>query len=521
MRLTIKTKLGATFALVFLLAGAALWMAASQLGAMSLRMNQLVAVDIAQVFHTERLSAAQTAMRLTLRDMILAETSLRQEQILPRITTIRAEIQQALDDLAEAAEPEDIAALDTYRATWAAAAALNNQLVSLARERRMDEARAMLKTQSDPKMQEMAEQTEAIRTAHMSHVTLAVARSEERYHAAVRTLAALIGAAALIGIGAAVWIIGSISRGLNSALAMTRRVAAGNLAVTAGAGGRDEIGELLRALNGMTEKLRAVVGEVSAVVRQVASDSSDIAATSDQLSKGANQQASATEQASAAVEQMAANIRQSADNAAETERIAQKSASSARDSGEAVSGAVGAMESIAGKILVVQEIARQTDLLALNAAVEAARAGEHGRGFAVVASEVRKLAERSQTAASDIASLSAGTLRAATAAGDRLTGLVPDIEATSNLVTDISVASRELATGAAQVSLAIQQLDQVTQQTSSAADALSNGAGTLAGQAHRLQEVIGYFSLEPDLPTLAPTGEAADFAPPPASARAA
>ena len=163
--------------------------------------------------------------------------------------------------------------------------------------------------------------------------------------------------------------------------------------------------------------------------------------------------------------------------------------------GEAVNNAVNAMQTIAEKIMVVQEIARQTDLLALNAAVEAARAGEHGRGFAVVASEVRKLAERSQAAAAEISTLSGTTVKAAQSAGEMLGKLVPDIQRTAELVEEISAGSREQNAGAAQINTAIQQLDKVTQQNTSAAEEMSATSEELASQAEQLQAAISYFRI--------------------------
>jgi methyl-accepting chemotaxis protein len=196
------------------------------------------------------------------------------------------------------------------------------------------------------------------------------------------------------------------------------------------------------------------------------------------------------------MEQMAANIKQNADNAGQTEKIARQSAKDAETSGEAVGHAVNAMQTIAEKIGIVQEIARQTDLLALNAAVEAARAGEHGRGFAVVASEVRKLAERSQAAAAEISTLSGQTVKAAQDAGDMLVRLVPDIQKTAELVSEISAACREQDVGAAQINTAIQQLDKVTQQNASASEQMSATSEELAAQAEQLQAAIAYFRIE-------------------------
>jgi len=249
------------------------------------------------------------------------------------------------------------------------------------------------------------------------------------------------------------------------------------------------------ALERMVESLRRVIGDATQAARNVASGSQELSATAEQLSQGATEQASSTEEASASMEEMAATIKQSADNASQTEKIARQSAADALASGEAVGKAVTAMQTIAEKIMVVQEIARQTDLLALNAAVEAARAGEHGRGFAVVASEVRKLAERSQAAAAEISTLSGTTVKAAQSAGEMLSKLVPDIQRTADLVEEISAGAREQNAGAAQINTAIQQLDKVTQQNTGAAEEMSATSEELAGQAEQLQSAIAYFRL--------------------------
>ena len=263
------------------------------------------------------------------------------------------------------------------------------------------------------------------------------------------------------------------------------------------------------ALQHMTAKLRVVVADALTAADSVSSGSEELSVASQELAAGAAEQAASAEEVSAAMEEMAANIKQNADNAAQTEKIARQSSVDAQASGDAVNRAVQAMQTIAEKITFVQEIARQTDLLALNAAVEAARAGEHGKGFAVVASEVRKLAERSQIAAAEISSLSSQTVTAAREAGTMIVTLVPDIKKTAELVEEISAACREQDTGANQVNQAIQQLDKVIQQNAGAADEMSATSEALSGQAETLQAGIAFFRIgaktqETPFPTPAP-----------------
>jgi methyl-accepting chemotaxis protein len=282
--------------------------------------------------------------------------------------------------------------------------------------------------------------------------------------------------------------------GLRESAAIADSIADGDLTVQPKPlGDKDLLGLALRR---MVDKLRTVVGDALGSAANVSSGSQQLSATAAQVSEGATEQASAAEEASASMEQMAANIKQNADNATQTEKISRQSAKEAEASGEAVNRAVTAMQTIAEKITIVQEIARQTDLLALNAAVEAARAGEHGRGFAVVASEVRKLAERSQVAATEIGAVSTETVKAARTAGDMLASLVPNIRRTSELVTEISAACREQDIGASQINEAIQQLDQVTQQNASASEQMTATSDALSSQAEELQASIAYFRID-------------------------
>ncbi|MDA3951233.1 MAG: methyl-accepting chemotaxis protein, partial [Spirochaeta sp.] len=301
---------------------------------------------------------------------------------------------------------------------------------------------------------------------------------EAEVRAPVRTLVMAIVlvalvAAVLVAITAllvANMIVKPVSRGVTFAQVM----AAGDLTARLDVDQKDEIGILARALQEMRDQLVGVMRDVQSASGNVASGSEEMSSTAQQLSEGATEQAASAEEVSSSMEQMSSNIRQNSDNAQQTDSMSRQAAKNAEEGGTAVNQTVEAMREISDKITIIDEIARNTNLLALNAAIEAARAGEHGKGFAVVASEVRKLAERSQVAAGEIADLSRSSVEVAEKAGEMINGIIPDIQKTAELVQEISASSGEQNSGADQINQALMQLDQVVQRNASASEEMAS-----------------------------------------------
>ncbi|OIQ49478.1 Methyl-accepting chemotaxis protein I [Pseudodesulfovibrio hydrargyri] len=288
---------------------------------------------------------------------------------------------------------------------------------------------------------------------------------------------------------------GKIVTSLSKGVAFAEQLASGELDAHLRIHSRDEIGKLAARLIFMRDKLREVVGGIQSGSAQVTSGSCELSSTAGDVSRGASVQAASVEEVSASIEEMAGAIKTNAHSAKQTEEIAIRTASRAEEGGSAVQQTVVAMKDIAEKIAIIEEIARQTNLLALNAAIEAARAGEHGKGFAVVASEVRKLAERSGSAAQDISVLSESCVAVAEKAGRLLEEMVPDIKRTSEMIEEISSSNRELSASADNVSKAVGQLDKIIQSNAASAEEMSSTSEDLAVQARHLTDTVSYFRI--------------------------
>lgn len=273
----------------------------------------------------------------------------------------------------------------------------------------------------------------------------------------------------------------------------TKQIANGDLTTELNV--RSENDDLIKALQEMVAGISKIVTEVQLSCDNIADASLQMSENSQHLSQGASEQASAAEEVSSSMEQMASNIYQNTDNAQQTEKIATKAADEIFVGNNNFNTTIHSMKLIAEKVSIIGDIAFQTNILALNAAVEAARAGEHGKGFAVVAAEVRKLAERSHSAANEINELTKTSVETADKSGKMLESIVPDIQKTAKLVQEIAASSIEQNSGASQINNAINQLNKVTQQNAAAAEEMATSSEELSSQADNLRELVSYFKV--------------------------
>lgn len=247
--------------------------------------------------------------------------------------------------------------------------------------------------------------------------------------------------------------------------------------------------------NQMVMTMSETIVKVRSAAEQLASASDQVSQTSASLSQAAMNQASGVDQTSRSLHSMSDAVTRNADSASLTNGIAIESANEAQEGGAAVAHTVDAMKLIVSRIKIIDDIAYQTNLLALNAAIEAARAGEQGRGFSVVAAEVRKLAERSQQAATEIGQVATESVKTAELAGSLLAKMVPAIRQTSDLVQEIAQVSQQQSDGVSDLNVTMNELTSTTQQTASAAEQLSATAVQLSSQAADLQNLIAAYRL--------------------------
>lgn len=341
----------------------------------------------------------------------------------------------------------------------------------------------------------------------------AAREASKGYQDAKYTLLGMLLLAVVMSCALALVISRSISRQLGGepryAMEIMNEISTGNL-LTAIALRPGDNHSLLAAISHMNQRLADTVRNIIDGSESITMASNEIAQGNSDLSQRTEEQAASLLQTSSNMQQLTQTVRQNADNAREASSLAQKTSDTASQGGEIVNDMLARMQEISHSsqkivniIAVIEGIAFQTNILALNAAVEAARAGSEGKGFAVVAGEVRTLAQKSADAAKEIKALIEGTVEKITEgsqqadkAGKAMTDVVDSVNQVSKIVADISMASDEQHIGIKEISVAIDQMDQVTQQNAALVEESATAAESLTEQGEQLRNAVRFFRVE-------------------------
>ncbi len=350
-------------------------------------------------------------------------------------------------------------------------------------------------------------------------------------------IVALMLVSTILSIGGSLIIVRSITVPLSEGVDVANRLAAGDLTASITIRSSDEIGMLMTAMDNMVKSLRDLIIKIKYAAENMASGSEQLSASAEEISRGMEGQAARSSQIATATEEMSQTVVDVAKNTSDIAQISAQAFDQAKDGADVVNRSVNEVQAIAstvtesaqmmerlgdsskqiGNIIgVINDIADQTNLLALNAAIEAARAGEQGRGFAVVADEVRKLAERTTQATSQINNMISSiqgeveraevTMNSATArvesgvefsrkAGDALGSIVQSVNNLQSMVQQIASATEEMSTVSETISSDIEGVATGSKEISAGSGQIAQASSDLAKLATELQSIVRQFKV--------------------------
>ncbi|WP_183380117.1 MULTISPECIES: methyl-accepting chemotaxis protein [unclassified Herbaspirillum] len=386
----------------------------------------------------------------------------------------------------------------------------HKQILELSRRNQKEQARALMTGHSTQYYVTLIGQAAKLMDINDDEAHRASDIADHVYDSARLWITLILLCCAGLGLLLAMWIARQIAQPLITAVALARRVSIGDLTADVHASNQDETGQLLSALENMSNNLSKIVGGVRDGTNTIKTASDEIARGNMDLSTRTEQQAGSLEETASAMEQLTSTVKQNASNAKRANELAQSASTVAQEGGKVVGQMIETMGSINASskkivdiISVIEGIAFQTNILALNAAVEAARAGEQGRGFAVVASEVRSLAQRSSTAAKEIKVLIDDSVnkvedgsKQVEQAGTTMDEVVASVKHVTEIVGEISVATQQQSVGLEEINKAIVQMDEVTQQNAALVEQAAASAQSLQDQAIELTKTVSTFQLK-------------------------
>lgn len=505
VNLHIGARLALGFGLVLLCATALLGVGLGYMGALQSDTEQIVGRRLVSLNSALRMRQAGAAIALSMRQIAAPTDGKEGSDAAVALVRQLADYDQAEQALRHAAV--DAGALAEVARRKLAVMPVLHTIQSTVASGNLFDAAAMLKTDFAPMYAGWIHTLDTLADAEQQAMARTRDRSRTRYRSAQINM---LGAGLLmlfLGALSAVYITRSITTPLRHAARIADTIAGGDLNVAIDTGGSDEAGQLMRALKLMQQNLFAAIAQITEGSEHVLVASREIAAGNLDLSERTEQQASALQQTTAAMARLEDTVGGNAENARQAQELSTAAYAAAvhgSDVAARVSGTMGSIKASSDKIVdiisVIDSIAFQTNILALNAAVEAARAGEAGRGFAVVAAEVRELAQRSAGAAQQIDGLIRDSVtqvdhghalvdEAATAM-DRI---VRAVKSVAELVRLISAASAEQGASIGGISVAIGQMNGMTQQNAALVQEAAAAAESLRTQSAQLAEAVARF----------------------------
>jgi methyl-accepting chemotaxis protein len=517
MPTTIQSKLLTAFGVLVALLLAIATLSYSALASVHQQFDQVVMHSMLRAKLSNDVIDAVNGRALEARNLVVAQSEAHKKRALERVKHWHSAVGQSLKALQVAAnqgsaspeEQELIARIAEVEQRYAPlalaiAAAIQNGDVQGAMRQMNDDCL--------PLLQELLKAAQAHLALMSETATQQVAQETATFEQARGWLGAITG----LGLAMALALSWAITRSIHAQLGAepaalneaVLKVAQGNLGPVRGAE-HAPARSVLAALGMMQRDLADMVAQVRNTSDSIATGSQEIATGNADLSQRTEEQASNLQQTSASMMELTSTVQQNTETSRVASELASTASKTAKQGGEVVNHVVTTMQDIAGSsrkiadiISVIDGIAFQTNILALNAAVEAARAGEQGRGFAVVAGEVRTLAQRSAEAAREIRSLIlASTERVEEGtqlveqAGTSMQAIVEQVDKVAAMICDLSSTAMSQTTGIRQVTDAVGQLDQVTQQNAALVEESAAAAESLRHQATVLSTMVNRFQL--------------------------